>query len=81
MEIIPLTSKQNGYLKKYGLVRKFEKQTGLLLQNPNHPGLNVEKLTPKELGLYSFRIDRKYRAVFTVSGDNIKIITLTNHYK
>jgi len=81
MELIPLTKQKQNYLKKYNLVKKFEKQINLLYSNPHHPGLNLEKLEPKELGLYSFRIDRKYRAVFAVNNGFIKIIALTNHYK
>lgn len=81
MEIIPLTKKQENYLKKYSLVKKFNKQIDLLTNNPSYPSLNVEKINPFSLGLYSFRIDQKYRAIFATSQGTIKIIALTNHYK
>lgn len=81
MELIPLSLKQDKYLKRYGLVKKFNKQITLLLNNPEYPSLNVEKLIPESLGLYSFRIDRKYRAIFAFSKGLIKIISITNHYK
>ena len=81
MELIPLTLRQQKYLSKFNLTKKFKKQISLLINNPNHPSLNVEKLNPENLGLYSLRIDRKYRAVFAFSKGFIKIVTLTNHYR
>lgn len=80
MELIPLTKQKEDYLKKYNLTKKFRKQIGLFLVNPYHPSLNLEKLEPKDSGLYSFRIDRKYRAIFAIGNGLIKIIALTNHY-
>ena len=81
MEIIPLTNKQEKYLKKYRLTNKFQKQINLLIDNPSHPSLNTEKLVPKNCGLYSFRIDKKFRAIFVTDNQVIKIVALTNHYK
>jgi len=81
VELISLTPKQISYLKKYGLTKKFNKQINLLLVNPSHPSLNVEKLEPSNMGLYSFRIDCKYRAIFTTDQKVMKIVLLTNHYK
>lgn len=81
MELIPLSEKQQKYIKKYNLVKKFQKQVNLLLGNPSHPSLNVEKVYSVGPGLYSFRIDKKYRAIFATSKGIIKVIALTNHYK
>lgn len=81
MELIPLNEKQQKYLNKYNLIKKFQKQINLFLNDHKHPSLNVEKLHPVELNLYSFRIDQKYRAIFATSKGMIKIIALTNHYK
>lgn len=77
-----LNNKQKIYLKKHNLIGKFEKQYNLFLENPHHPSLNLEILEPKERGLHSFRIDRKYRAIFIIDENNqIEIIAITNHYK
>jgi Txe/YoeB family toxin of Txe-Axe toxin-antitoxin module len=81
MEIIPFTKKQEQYIKRFGLKKKIDKQIKLLLTQPRNKSLNIEKLNPANAGLYSFRIDKKYRAIFVVSNGVIEIITLTNHYK
>lgn len=81
MELIPLSEKQQKYLKKYNIIKKFRKQITLFINNPSHPSLNVEKMYLIGPGLYSFRIDQKYRAIFATSKGMIKIIALTNHYK
>jgi len=81
MELIPLSEKQQKYLKKYNLTKKFQKQISLFIDNPSHPSLNVEKMYSVGSGLYSFRIDQKYRAIFATSKRIVKIVALTNHYK
>jgi len=35
----------------------------------------------KYLRIYSFRIDKKYRAIFIYTNNEVEIITITNHYK
>ncbi len=70
------------YLKKHNLAAKFEKAKGLFEQDPLYPSLHVELLEPKHRLIYSFRLDRKYRALFIYTGENeIEIIAFTNHYK
>ena len=81
MRIKPLKDEINKYLKKHQLVKKFQKAKELFEQDVNHPSLNVEILEPKHLKVYSFRLDKKYRAIFIVAADEVEIITVTNHYK
>ena len=81
MKIKPLKDDINKFLKKHQLDKKFQKAKELFEQNINHPSLNVEILEPKHLKVYSFRLDKKYRAIFIVAADEIEIITVTNHYK
>jgi Txe/YoeB family toxin of Txe-Axe toxin-antitoxin module len=70
------------YLKIHGLIGKYEKASLLLAQNIKHPSLNVELLEPKWRGIYSFRLDRKYRALFFINKKGlVEIICFTNHYK
>jgi toxin HigB-1 len=45
--------------------KKAVKQETLFQSNPLHPSLNTEKLVPKEKELWSFRIDRQYRIIFS----------------
>jgi len=52
------------YIKKHGLIKKWHKAKSLFENNPSHPSLNTELLEPRHRGIYSFRIDIKYRALF-----------------
>lgn len=83
MEILPLSPRNEAYLKRYKLEKKYQKQVRLLAENPRHPGLNVERLEPKERGIYSFRLDRKYRTLFIFRDDlkAVEILTFTKHYR
>lgn len=71
------------YLGKRGLLKKYWKQVKLLSENPRHPSLNVELMEPKGEGVYSFRIDRKYRAIFVIIPEEnaIKIFDTNDHYQ
>lgn len=82
MPIKPLKSKLVRFVKTHGLIRKFAKQAKMMEENYKHPSLNTEKLEPKEFGLYSFRIDRRYRAIFHVlpTGE-IQIVDINDHYQ
>jgi mRNA-degrading endonuclease RelE of RelBE toxin-antitoxin system len=53
--------------------KKAVKQELLFSANPLHPSLNTEKLIPKTKQLWSFRVDTKYRVIFTYSKDGIVI--------
>jgi len=81
MEILPIHNDIIVYLKQRGLEKKFEKQLKLFLSNPFHPSLNTELLEPKNLRLWSFRVDKKYRAIFFFhSSVLVEIIDVNNHY-
>ena len=58
MKIKPLKDETNKYLRKYQIVKKFQKAGELFEQDVNHPSLNVEILEPKHLKVYSFRLDK-----------------------
>lgn len=81
MLIQPLNDKLKIYLVKHQLDKKFKKQIEYLQENPNHPSLNTELLEPKAEGVYSFRIDRKYRALFIIINSKIEIIDINDHYQ
>jgi Txe/YoeB family toxin of Txe-Axe toxin-antitoxin module len=70
------------YIKKHGLLRKWHKARSLFENNPSHPSLNTELLEPRHRGIYSFRIDIKYRALFICQSESIvEIIAVTKHYR
>ena len=70
------------YIKKHGLSKKWEKAKRLFENDPSHPSLNTELLEPKHRLIYSFRIDKKYRALFIcLSEDTIEMLAVTRHYR
>jgi Txe/YoeB family toxin of Txe-Axe toxin-antitoxin module len=70
------------YLKAHNLSKKWVKAKKLFEQNPEHPSLNTELLEPRHRLIYSFRLDKKYRALFICISDQvIEVIAVTNHYK
>ncbi len=81
MKVKPLNPRLAKYLRKHSLVKKFDKQLTLLLENPKHPSLNTELLEPKQMRVYSFRIDRKYRVNFGIVSGGIEIFDITDHYQ
>ena len=81
MRTKPLNARVRRQLEKFGLGKKFAKQKALFEANPSHPGLNTEKLEPKSVGLYSFRITKKYRAIFRIRDGQAEIVHITKHYQ
>lgn len=82
MKVRTLKPKLLKYIAEHNLKRKLSKQILLLETNSKHPSLHTEKLEPKEFGLYSFRIDRKYRAIFILPSPNLaEIVDINDHYK
>lgn len=56
------------------------KQQKLFCQNHFHPSLNTEKLIPHSKGVWSFRVDRKYRILFRfVDGRTALFLTVGPH--
>lgn len=82
MLVLALNQELEKYLKKRGLSTKFNKQKKLFENNIFHPSLNLELLEPKHLKFFSFRIDRKYRAVFIYTNhDTVQVVDINNHYQ
>lgn len=83
IQVLPLSPRVSQRIKKYSLSKKFAKQVHLLTSNLYHPNLHVELLEPKDHGIYSFRIDRKFRALFIFRKDKkvVEILTVTMHYE
>ena len=78
--IINLRDDIKEYLKKHDLIRKWEKSKKLFESNPFHPSLNTELLEPKHRLIYSFRLDKTYRAIFICLPEGkIEIIAVTKH--
>lgn len=81
MRIRPINERVSGQANRCGLMTVFQKQLLMFMINPRHPGLHTEKLEPKNVGLYSFRIDRKFRAIFRIRDGQAEIITISRHYE
>jgi Txe/YoeB family toxin of Txe-Axe toxin-antitoxin module len=80
MEVKPLRPDLVKYLKKRNLVKRFTKQVSLFSKNPSYPSLRTERLEPKHLKIYSFRVDRKYRAIFIIKNGQAEIVDINLHY-
>ena len=81
MVIKPLRKDIKEYLGKHNLLKKWEKVKTLFEKNISHPSLNTELLEPKWRGIYSFRIDKKFRALFFFDGESVEVFSVTKHYK
>ena len=81
MRIKPVRSDSVEYLKKRNLTRKWLKAKRLFETDIRYPSLEVELMEPRWRGIYSFRIDKKFRALFFVDGDVAKVFKITNHYR
>lgn len=82
MRIFPLHSEIKDYLKKRGLEGKFKKQKRFFEKNTFYPGLKTELLEPRKMRIWSFRIDRKYRAIFIFREKiAVEIIDINDHYQ
>ena len=82
MNILPINPEIITYLAKRGLTGKFEKQVNLFQANPFYPSLNTEILEPRSMRVWSFRIDKKYRAIFIFHAkDTVEIIDANDHYQ
>lgn len=82
MKILPIHPEIEKYLKSRKLENKFAKQANLFTENPFHPSLRTELLEPRKMKIWSFRIDRKYRAIFIfIEKDAVEIIDVNDHYQ
>lgn len=82
MKILGLREDIYQYIKVNKWEKKWLKSKSLFEENSKHPSLNTELLEPKWRGIYSFRLDKKYRAIFFITENKeVEIIAITNHYK
>ena len=82
MKLAPIGKDIIDYLHTRNLWKKWEKASLLFEQNIRHNSLETELLEPHWRGIYSFRIDQKYRALFFMKKEGIaEVFAVTNHYK
>lgn len=81
MEIKPLRKDLKKFIQEHNLVKKWEKAKSLFEENIRHPSLRVELLDPRWRGIYSFRLDRKYRPLFFIIEGKAEVFQVTKHYK
>lgn len=81
MEIKSLRRDLEKFLQEHNLADRLEKTKSLFEENLRHPSLHVELLEPRWRGIYSFRLDKKYRALFFIVGGRAEVFQITNHYK
>lgn len=81
MIIKPLRKDLAEYLKAHHLEKKWQKASVIFETNLRHPSLHVELLEPKWRGIYSFRLDKRYRALFFIHRGAAEVFQITKHYK
>lgn len=81
MQIKPPRPDVEQSINKYGLRRKWDKAKQLFEANIRHPSLRTELLEPRWRGIYSFRVDKKYRALFFITEGKAEVFKITKHYK
>ncbi len=81
MKFKPLHADLADILRNHGLEKKWLKTRRLFEQDLRHPSLNTELLQPHWRGIYSFRIDQRYRALFFVSDGAAEVFAITKHYR
>lgn len=82
MKLKPLRSDLVKYLEAHNLTKKWKKVTRLFEENIRHPSLHTELLEPRWHGIYSFRVDKKYRALFFITKHGVaEVFAITSPYK
>lgn len=81
MRLKSLRKDLDKYLVVHKIKKKWDKASHLFNENIHHSSLRVELLEPHWRGIYSFRIDKKYRALFFIIDNAAEVFKITNHYK
>lgn len=81
MEINSLRQDLIKFLRRNHLTKKWEKAKYLFERDTRHPFLRVELLEPRWRGIYSFRLDKKYRALFFITNEKAEVFQITKHYR
>lgn len=63
------------------VIRKsVEKKFILFLNHAKHPSLHIEKLEPKHKNMWSFRINKNFRVIFSpIDGETITLMDIGPH--
>jgi len=82
MTVLPLKPRLEIFLKRRNLLSQYEKQKTLFELNPRHPSLHTERLEPSVFNICSFRINKKFRALFAYqNNETVEVIDINNHYR
>ncbi|MGR3318600.1 MAG: hypothetical protein ACUZ8O_08985 [Candidatus Anammoxibacter sp.] len=83
MILKPLRRDLVQFLNVHNLTKKWEKVKLLFEKDIRYPSLHTELLEPHWRGIYSFRIDKKYRAIFFITNNKgtAEVFAITTHYK
>ncbi|HBL39890.1 TPA: hypothetical protein DDZ10_04475 [Candidatus Uhrbacteria bacterium] len=77
----PLRKDLEVFLSKRGLKQKWVKAKNIFESDLRHPSLHTELLEPRWRGIYSFRLDKTYRALFFITDGKAEVFQITNHYR
>jgi len=82
MKILILHRELQEYLRRRGLTQKFTKQKRFFEKDVFYSSLKTELLEPRRMRIWSFRLDKKYRAIFVFrTKSSVEIIDINDHYQ
>lgn len=67
-----------GFLESRGLTKQYKKAKNYLLSGYFHK-VNFKLRQPKEKGVYSFRINKQFRAFGIVREQELRVFRIDNH--
>lgn len=81
MEIRPLRKDIKQFIRNHKLAKKWAKAKQFFEGDIRYPSLRAELLEPHWRGIYSFRLDKTYRALFFISESKAEVFQITKHYR
>lgn len=79
---IIITQEFKNSLRKYShLIDLINRKLELLQRDLKYPSLRVKKLEPRTLNLYSLRINKQMRIIFSIDNQIITLHYLSKHYE
>lgn len=66
------------YLESRGLMKQYKKAKEYLLSE-NFQIVNFKLRKPKEAGIYSFRINKQFRALSILKNNTLRVFAIDNH--
>lgn len=78
---VTITKQAKDRARALGLSKQLNRKIGYFINNPSHPSLHFELLQPKQLGIYSIRINDQFRAkLVKAASDEYTIFEVVDYH-